>query len=268
MTSKPASRPQIIFLGNGPLAEAAEAVLEPQFELIFHARTKADLATVKQLKITHPAAHAILASYGQLIKPDLLDLFEPEGILNIHPSLLPKYRGSSPIETAILNGDREFGVSVMKLTAGMDAGPIYYQTALSGLPFDKAAIYRALAETGARWLVANLHNLPAPTPQNDQDATYTTKITKDMAKIDPSIESAEQILRKIVAFQGFPKVRFVFYGQICLILAAHLLKQGDTAPITLTASDGQILAIDRLQPEGKRPMDAKSFLNGYARARS
>ena len=88
---------KIIFFGNGPLADYAKAILAPKFDIIFHAREKADLETVKALKAAHPDAHGVLASFGVMIKDDVLDLFEPEGILNIHPSLLPKYRGASPI---------------------------------------------------------------------------------------------------------------------------------------------------------------------------
>lgn len=254
---------KIIFFGNGPLADAALSTLEPHFDIIFHARTRDDLATVRSLKQKHPEAFGVLASYGVLIKSDLLDLFEPTGILNLHPSLLPLYRGPSPIETAILRGDTTFGISVMKLAPAMDAGPLYYQTTLDHLPLDKAAIYHALAEAGADWLVQNLPNLPTPVAQNDQNATYTAKITKEMGHINPATETAEEILQKIIAFQGFPKVKYAFYGQNSAILAAHILEQSETAPLTLTGSDGQILAIDLLQPDGRRPMDAKSFLNGY-----
>lgn len=255
---------EVIFFGNGPLASAALAVLAPHFNIIFHARTREDLTTVAEVKKQHPAAHGILASFGVLIKKPLLDLFEPEGILNIHPSLLPLYRGPSPIESAILNGDRDFGVSIMKLATGMDAGPIYWQTTVSGLPLEKSEIYRILAETGAKWLVENLQHLPTPVPQDDKKATYTAKITREMGFVDPATESAEQILRKIIAYAGFPKVRMPLYGQNCLILAAEIAEQGTTPPLAVTCADGQILSLTRVQPEGRRPMDAKSFLNGYA----
>ena len=85
-----------------------------------------------------------------------------------------------------------------------------------------------------------------------------------MSKIKPDTETAEAIYRKIVAYQGFPKTKYTFYGLNCIILEAHILKQGETALIELPCKDGA-LAIDRLQPESKKPMDAKSFLNGYAK---
>ena len=258
---------KLIFLGNGPLAEAALGVLEQNFEVLFHARDKADLEEVKRLKRGHPEAHGVLASFGVMIKSDVLELFEPEGILNIHPSLLPFYRGPSPIESAILAGDTDFSVSVMKLVKAMDAGPVYYQTTLSGLPLDKEVIYQRLAEVGAEWICKNIDNLPAPVEQDNDKATFTSKMDKTMSALHPSTESTEEIYRKIVAFQGFPKAKYAFYGKNCAILAAHIPKPGETALLPLECADGAIIAIDRLQPDGKKPMDAKSFLNGYSKPR-
>ena len=206
----------------------------------------------------------MLASFGVIIKNDILELFEPEGILNIHPSLLPQYRGPSPIETAILNGDTEFSVSIMKLTSGMDAGPIYYQTTLSNLPLDKATIYQELATTGAQWLVDNLEHLPQPIPQIDADATYTQKLDKSMSLFDPKAESSATILRKIVAFQAFPKTKFNFFGKTCILIKAHISVAAET-PLSIKCQDGKFIIIDELQPEGRNPMSAKAFLNGYAK---
>ncbi len=257
------NKEKIIFFGNGPLADYAKNILEQQCQIIFHAREKADLETVKNLKKTHPKAHGVLASFGVIIKEDVLNLFEPEGILNIHPSLLPKYRGASPIETAILSGDNEFSVSIMKLVKSMDAGPIYYQATLSNLPLNKDLIYQNLSETGANWLAENLTHLPIPINQDEANATFTQKLDKSMSNLTPDSDTAEETLRKIVAYQGFPKPKYPFYGQNCIILEAHILKQGETAVLPLKCKDGQTIAIDRVQPEGKKPMDAKSFLNGY-----
>lgn len=99
---------KVIFFGNGMLADYALAVIERECQVIFHARTREDLEEVKRVKAECPEAYGVLASFGVMIRSDVLDLFEPEGILNIHPSLLPDYRGASPIESAILAGDTEF----------------------------------------------------------------------------------------------------------------------------------------------------------------
>ncbi len=256
---------KLLFLGNGPLAEAALGVLEQNFEVIFHARDKADLEEVKRLKRECPEAHGVLASFGVMIKNDVLELFEPEGILNIHPSLLPLYRGPSPIESAILAGDTKFSVSIMKLVKAMDAGPIYWQETLVDLPLDKAAIYQGLAEAGAEWISTHIDSLPTPAKQDGTKATYTSKLSKAIGVLHPDTESAEAVYRKIVAFQGFPKAKYAFYGKNCAILAAHIPRPGETALLPLKCADGAILAVDRLQPDGKKPMDAKSFINGYAK---
>lgn len=253
---------KIIFFGNGPLADYALSVLEQNFEVIFHAREKADLVKVKELKAAHPETHGILASFGVMIKSDILDLFEPEGILNIHPSLLPAYRGPSPIEGAILNGDTEFSVSIMKLVLAMDAGPIYYQETLRDLPLEKEEIYKALAECGAKWLSLNLSNLPEPVAQDDKAATFTQKFEKSDGIFDFSKTLTEVAYRKIVAFQGFPKVKYTFFGLPCIILEAEILKPGETAVLEIPCLDGA-LSVKKLQPEGRKAMDAKSFLNGH-----
>lgn len=253
---------KIIFFGNGPLADYALAVLEKSFDVIFHAREKADLETVKMLKAKNPDAHGVLASFGVMIKSDVLDIFEPEGILNIHPSLLPEYRGASPIESAILDGATDFSVSIMKLVLAMDAGPIYHQETLHGLPICKNDIYKALAECGAKWIIENISALPEPSFQNDEKATFTKKFEKSDGKFDFSKTPTEVAFRKIVAFQGFPKVKYEFFGMNCIILEAHVLEQGETALLTIPCLDGE-LAVEKLQPEGRKVMDAKSFINGY-----
>lgn len=256
-------KPKVIFFGNGPLADYALAVLESECQVIFHARTKEDLEEVKRMRTECPEAHGVLASFGVMIRGDVLKLFEPEGILNVHPSLLPQYRGASPIESAVLAGDSDFSVSVMKLVKTMDAGPVYWQKTISGLPLEKDAIYRALAEAGAKWICDNLRDLPEPVAQDESRATFCGKLTKSMGALTPETDSAEMTFRKIVAFQGFPKPKYAFYGMPCIVLAAHVAEVGEKALLAIPCADGRSVAVDRLQPEGRKEMDAKSFLNGY-----
>ena len=259
------NREKIIFFGNGLLAEYSLAILEQTFEVVFHAKRKEDLEKIKEIKTKHPEIHGILASFGVIIPSSVLEIFDPEGILNIHPSLLPLYRGASPIESAILNGDTGFSVSVMKLVREMDAGPIYWQTTLADLPLNKREIYKALAEEGVKWICDNLKNLPKPELQDETKATFTKKLDKTMSLLSPENDTADELLRKIVAFQDYPKPKYAFFGKICTILDAHMLKMGEEAFLTLKGSDEQILAIDEVQPEGRKSMDAKSFVNGYGK---
>lgn len=260
------AKPQVIFFGNGPLAEAALSVISKSCEILFYAHSASDLTEVAKIKKQHPEAHGILASFGVIIKNDLLQIFEPEGILNIHPSLLPQYRGPAPIETAILDGASDFSVSIMKLAKDMDAGDIYHQITLSDLPLDKATIYQKLATAGAEWLVQNLENLPTPVPQDHSKATFTEKLDKSLSYLTPDTDTADQTLRKIVAYQGYPKPKYKFFGTECVILEAHQPTSDEKVLLPLECKD-RILSIDRLQPAGRRPMDARGFINGYAKNR-
>lgn len=288
---------KIIFFGNGPLADyAKKTLIEAGCEIVFHAREREDLKEVKHLKSTDKSneLHGVLASFGVIIKQDILDLFEPEGILNIHPSLLPKYRGPSPIETAILAGDKEFSVSVMKLVAAMDAGPIYYQETLNNVTISVRAaycrdgfivdpmydvvpskddIYRALATAGATWLAENINHLPTPVTQNDQNATYTQKFDKSMSPLDPAHKTATELNNQIRAFTNFPKSKYQFYNLDCIVISAHVAAPNETTQcltnskntLFIQCYDDSVLIIDQIQPAGRKVMDAKSFLNGYAK---
>lgn len=276
MISSSDNRPQVIFFGNGQLANYTLAVLAKHTDILFHARTKDDLATAAQFKQQYPQAHGILASFGILIKPDFLELFEPEGILNLHPSKLPAYRGASPIESAILAGDTDFSYSIMKLVKAMDAGPIYHQETLKNLPLDKQQIYFQLATAGANWLIEHLNQLPTPIPQDNSLATFTVKLEKSQSLLQPEKHTAREILRQIVAFQDFPKPKYQFFGKTCIILKAHLVQIADViceasiadhanSPLMIRCQDRNFVAVDELQPEGKRPMDARAFINGYGK---
>ena len=276
------AQPKVIFFGNGMLADAVLKILQPKCNIIFHARTKEDLATVKEIKVKNPDAHGILASFGVMIKEDVLELFEPEGIINVHPSKLPDLRGPSPIESAMLRGDKQFFVSIMKLVKAMDAGPLYCQlcseTALLdpsvATPEDKPTIYENLATLGANWIVENLDQLPSPVIQNEEGVTFCQKLDKSMSMLTPETKTAVELLREISAFAGFPKSKYVFSGHECIIHAAHILnsdksttslKNEDSLPIK--CFDDSILYVDYLQPAGKKMMDAKSFKNGYMKDR-
>lgn len=276
---------KVIFFGNGLLADSALKRLESadSIEVIFHAREKADLETVKTLKAENPDAKAVLASFGVMIKSDVLDIFEPEGILNIHPSLLPKYRGASPIESAIIAGDKDFSVSVMKLVKAMDAGPLYYQTTIKAEEFsseypEKTEIYDRLATAGADWIIEHLNDLPTPAEQDDSEATFTTKFDTSMSVLDLAKPAAE-LLNQIRAFQIFPKSKITIAGLECTIIKAHLASENEVNTIKETgtgdqiittkkllaikAGDGNYLIIDQLQPAGRKIMDAIAFKNGY-----
>lgn len=211
-------------------------------------------------------AIGVLASYGKLIPTSILDLFTP-GIINVHPSLLPKYRGPSPIEAAILNGDHQTGVSIIKLAAAMDAGPIYAQATytLNGAE-TKPELYGQLAEFGADLLV---HTLPdilngalAPVVQDESAATYTHIVTKQDGQLDPSAMTAIEAERKIRAYLGYPKTHFQFGPHELIATKSHVAQSGDTV-LDLACRDGLFLSIDELIAPSGRKMAKTDFLNGY-----
>ena len=291
------SKTKIIFFGNGPLADAALRVFErsPDHKIIFHAHSKEDLKKAKDLKLKNPDALGVLASFGVILKPDFLKLFEPVGILNIHPSLLPKHRGPSPVETAILEGDEKIGVSVIKLTEKMDAGPIFFQYTYDRDSYfdpchaeasDKSDIYDNLAYIGAAFIAINSYIFTDPEPhpikddvtiQDENAATYCKKLDKSMSPLDPDKHTARELIRQISAFSGFPKSTYTFSGHECIIHEAHTT--GPTldndvsfntyghdlspTPLHIECYDGSILYIDKLQPAGRKIMDAQAFVNGY-----
>ncbi len=268
------NKPKIIFFGNGPLADyALTALIESDCDILFRAREKADLAEVKRLKSIHKNAYGVLASFGVIIKNDVLELFEPEGILNIHPSLLPKYRGPSPIETAILNGDTEFGVSIMKLVSEMDAGPIYYANSYQfSLTTTKDEIYHTLAADAAKHLAETLKSKNLSTPKEQTGTpTFTQKFDKSMSPLNPQEKTAEELNNQIRAFSGFPKSTYRFNSLDCIIISAHVATPeevqnlSDTKSLSIECYDKSILLIDEIQPAGRKIMDAKSFINGYMR---
>lgn len=265
------NKPKVIFFGNGELATAVYGTLKDHIELVFWAKKKEDLDEVEKIVAgSEQKVYAILASFGVLIPKRILDLFEPEGILNIHPSLLPDSRGPSPIETAILRGDTEFGVSVMKLASKMDAGPIYHQEKKLYNKFvQKSEIYNSLGKAGAEWLAANLMDLPEPVSQNEKMATYCQKLDTSMAVLRPLEQTAEEMLDQVRAFAGFPKSRTKIKGVDCIILKAHISNEPEEIrghkELSIEGKDGLYLVIDELQPAGRKVMGADAFVNGYLR---
>ncbi len=208
----------------------------------------------------------VLSAYGKIIKDETIEAF-PFGIINIHPSLLPKYRGTTPIESALLNNDEETGVSVMRLAHDMDAGNILAQETVKITPeTTKQSLYEELSTLGAKLIVDVLPRVLdksiAETAQNHAEATFTAPLNKAMSILDTAHKSALRLSREVVAFAGFPKSKTTLLDTPCTILEAHVEDQAKTE-LDLKCSDGKYLVIDKLLPENSRPMDAKSFLNGH-----
>lgn len=226
----------------------------------------------KQLGSIKPQV-GVLVAYGKILSADVINLFS-YGILNIHPSLLPKGRGPSPIEQTILNGDKESGVTIMKLSDEMDKGPILAQEkiALQGNE-TKQELADTMLEMGSKLLIKTLSDISSNAlehrPQSDSKATYTHKINKSDGDIDWA-KPAEQIEREIRAYAGWPKSRARLKNLDCIITEAEVLdKNGspgklETTNDVLTVFTGKgSLRIKRIQPAGKKEMSAEEFLRGY-----
>ena len=208
----------------------------------------------------------VLSAYGKIIKDETIEAF-PFDIINIHPSLLPKYRGTTPIESALLNNDEETGLSVMRLAHDMDAGNILAQETVKITPeTTKQSLYEELSTLGAKLIVDVLPRVLdksiAETAQNHAEATFTAPLNKAMSILDTTHKSALRLSREVVAFAGFPKSKTTLLDTPCTILEAHVEDQAKTE-LDLKCGDGKYLVIDKLLPENSRPMDAKSFLNGH-----
>jgi methionyl-tRNA formyltransferase len=232
--------------------------------------TKTQLAGLKPDAI-------VVAAFGQILPPSVLEI-PPFGCLNIHPSLLPKYRGVAPVPAAILNGDEFTGVGIMLLDKGVDTGPILTNVRVPVLMQDTAgSLMEKLSHTGAQLL---LDTLPGwfreeikPQPQNNADASYTKMLTKEAGEIDWKLP-AVQIWRSVRAYQPWPGCYTRWQGKQLKILEAVPLDGGENqesgsvvvvkdgaAALGVITGDG-ILGVIKVQLEGKKVVTAKEFLNG------
>lgn len=208
----------------------------------------------------------VLVSYGKIIPQSVIDLFTP-GIINVHPSLLPLYRGPSPVESAILNGDTETGVTIMQLTAAMDAGPIYSQvTVLLNDTETQPELEVHLADLGAQQLSVTLpaiiNETNAPIPQNNDVATYCKLLSKENSLLDTDRLTAEQAERQVRAYLAFPKTKTVINGHQIVITKSHVTSEAST-PLDILCADGCYLSVDELIGPSGKPMNTKAFINGY-----
>ncbi|MFA6215909.1 MAG: methionyl-tRNA formyltransferase, partial [Patescibacteria group bacterium] len=204
---KPAGRKQE--LTPPPIKQAA---LQNEI-LVLQPPAKNDLA---EIFLQYRPDLCVLVAYGSIIPKDCLN--QPRGgFLNIHPSLLPKYRGSSPIQTAILNGEKETGVSIIQLVSQVDAGPIIAQKTMAIAETDNAeTLSKKLAELGAELLIEILANYLAgrilPKPQDESKATFTAMISREDGQINWQ-KTAAEIQRQFRAFYPWPGVFTQISGQ-------------------------------------------------------
>ena len=219
---------------------------------------------VDDIRQLQPVA-GVLVAYGKIIPQRVIDLFNP-GIINLHPSLLPKWRGPSPIEAVIANQDAETGISIMQLEAGMDSGPVYIKKTvpLSGNE-SKLDLYNSLFSLGNQTLINFLPDILSgklmPTPQDDQQATYCSLLSKEMSQLNPETMTAAEANAHVRAYLGFPRSRLQLNDNSLIITQAHVspIYEHD---LSVKFKDGQFLTVDELIAPSGKTMAAKAYLNG------
>lgn len=216
---------------------------------------------------------AVTASYGKILPKSFLDL---KPCINVHPSMLPKYRGATPIQSALLNGDTMTGVTIMKTEVGMDDGDIFVQKEVEILPEDDyVSLLDKLANVGLDLLIETLHKVEngtaVRTPQDDSKATFVKLTQKEDALLDFSMP-AQSLVNKVRAFCENPVAFFHLGENRIKVYKAKVANMSTDAPvgqIISTKKRFQIQAVDgvfeilKCQASGGKVMDASSFLNGY-----
>ncbi len=236
---------------------------------VFQPPSLRDPESIRELRALEPAL-MIVAAYGLLLPQEVLDI-PTRGCVNVHASLLPRWRGAAPIQAAILAGDEQTGISLMSMTAGLDCGPVYATATLAIGPQDNAGeVHDRLADLGGDLLVAQLPSLLAgelaAVPQDDAEASYAGKIKTEHARLDWS-EPAEMLARKVRAYNPVPGAWFVHNNErIKCWQASAVGSDAVAAPGQVLDSDRLIiacgegaLALEQLQRPGKRSISAEQF---------
>ncbi len=215
---------------------------------------------------------AVVAAYGLILPPEVLSA-PKHGCLNIHASLLPRWRGAAPIQRAILAGDKETGITIMQMDAGLDTGPILASEPITIGPATTCAeLHDRLAVLGARMIVYVLNGIEAgllqATPQPEEGVIYAAKLTREEGRLDWR-DSARALERRIRAFTPWPGAWFDWEGTRIKVLEGRVMVPTSLAPgtvaddrLTIACGEGS-LRILRLQREGRKAQNAAEFLRGF-----
>jgi methionyl-tRNA formyltransferase len=221
----------------------------------------------------------VVAAYGKIL-PEWLLQMPASGMINVHASLLPKYRGAAPVHRAIIAGEPETGVTIMRVVKALDAGPMMARRVRALGPDETSdAVEQALAALGADLLVTVVDDLAAgrasEVPQNDAEATYAPRLTKDEGLVDFS-QPAIAVHNRIRGLRPWPMAYSFLQGSRLVFHEARVSARGahegppatciaaDEAGITITCGDNRSIDVLRLQPEGRRVMSAREYLAGHA----
>jgi len=220
----------------------------------------------------------VVAAYGLILPRAVLELF-PVGCINIHAALLPRWRGAAPIQRAILAGDSETGISIMRMEEGLDSGPVYLMRSIPIAAEDIAGtVHDKLAALGARCIVEALPAIADGTlkavPQSEAGATYAHKIAKDEAAIDWRRE-ADEVVRQVRAFNPFPGAYSTLRGEPLKVWRGAVMPGSSAPPGTILRADAQGIVVacgggalraTELQRAGGKCLAAADFLHGLSLA--
>jgi methionyl-tRNA formyltransferase len=297
-------KPRIVFMGSPELASTILASVSTRY-LIYGVVTQPDRPAGRGKQLTPPPVKVLaqelgcrimqpeklrlpenfeilkewapdiilVAAYGQILRQNVLDL--PRlGCINVHASLLPRWRGAAPIQAAILNGDAMTGVSIMKMDAGIDTGPVYATRNVMIDPADNTlTLSNKLARTGGELLLGILPEILQGTatakPQPAEGATYAGMLKKEDGLLDFN-QPGQALVNRIHAYYPWPGTFLLWDGQPMKVINAvfencavkpagtRMVKGGFPA---IACADG-LLRLEEVQPAGKRPMNGKVFVNG------
>ncbi len=256
------------------ISPVKEAALSLEIPVIQPEKIKNNDEFRRQLTQIAPEA-IIVVGYGRIIPQWMIDL-PPLGNINVHASLLPKYRGAAPIQWAIAMGEHVTGVTTMKIDAGLDTGDMLLQAEMPIAADDNAeTLAPRLAELGAELLVETLARAEAglimPVPQNNAEHTLAPILKKEDGHIDFH-RSAGEIVNRMRGFQPWPGAFTQFRGKAFVVRAARAIDDVPLPPAELRASGDRLLAgagngtaleLNEIQIEGKKRMSARDFVNGY-----
>ena len=239
---------------------------------VFQPQKLRDPATLELLKRWAPDL-IVVAAYGQILRQEVLDSAR-YGCVNVHASLLPRWRGAAPIQAAILAGDIETGITIMKMDAGLDSGPILSQRSIPITPEDTGgSLSQKLAQLGADLLIETLPGYLSgsitPRKQEESQVTKAPMLTKQQGHLDFN-QDAVFLTRQVRAYHPWPGCYTVWQGQILKIHRAHALSTPAPSIGGRLIVEGKpawgtavgLLVVDELQPAGKRSMPGVEFLRG------
>ena len=210
---------------------------------------------------------AIVAAYGLILPPPILEA-PKAGCINVHASLLPRWRGAAPIQRAILAGDTVSGVTIMRMDEGLDTGPILLRRELPIVGKNAGQVTQEFAELGADTLLEWLDKPTPPVPQPEEGATYAAKVAKAEARIDWA-RGAEDVLRQVLAFAPAPGAWFEANGERLKVLETEIAEGSGTPGevlddrLTIACASGAVRP-SVVQRAGRGPMTAAELLRGFA----